>query len=93
MGAPGRHARPEVSVADDDHRLEKHSLAIAGHRTSVTLERVFWQALRRIAGVSGRSVSELVADIDRRRSELEPPPNLSSAIRVFVLNEGAKDER
>ncbi len=68
-----------------NHRLEKHSVVIAGHRTSVTLEAVFWRALKSIAKARGQSISELVAVIDRTRGELDPPPNLSSAIRVFVL--------
>ena len=49
-----------------DHRLEKHSVAIAGHRTSVTLEAAFWRALKSIAKERGRSLSELIAEIDRR---------------------------
>jgi predicted DNA-binding ribbon-helix-helix protein len=68
-----------------DHRLEKHSVAIAGHRTSVTLEAIFWRALKSIARARGRPLSELVAEIDRKRGEMDPPPNLSSALRVFVL--------
>lgn len=75
-----------MSSTADDHRLEKHSLALAGHRTSVTLERAFWRALRLIARDRGQSLSELAAAIDRERLEIEPAPNLSSAIRVFVLN-------
>lgn len=71
----------------DDHRLEKHSVVIAGHRTSVTLESVFWRALKAIAKVRNQSISELVAEIDRTRGEYDPPPNLSSALRVFVLTE------
>ena len=49
-----------------DHRLEKHSVAIAGHRTSVTLEAAFWRALKAIAKERGRSLSELIAEVDRR---------------------------
>ena len=71
----------------DDHRLEKHSVVIAGHRTSITLESVFWRALKSIARDRGQSISELVAEIDRARGEFDPPPNLSSALRVFVLTE------
>jgi predicted DNA-binding ribbon-helix-helix protein len=73
-----------MSVAD--HRLEKHSVSIAGHRTSVTLEAAFWRALKAIAKERGRSLSELIADIDRARGEMDPPPNLSSALRVHVLS-------
>ncbi|HWA48067.1 MAG TPA: ribbon-helix-helix domain-containing protein [Dongiaceae bacterium] len=69
----------------DDHRLEKHSVVIAGHRTSITLESAFWRALKSIAKERGQSISDLVAEIDRARGEMDPPPNLSSALRVFVL--------
>jgi len=71
----------------DDHRLEKHSVVIAGHRTSITLESIFWRALKSIAKTRNQSISELVAEIDRARGEYDPPPNLSSALRVFVLTE------
>ncbi len=60
--------------------LRKHSVVIAGHRTSVSLEDAFWEALRDIAAERGVSINRLVADIDRRRRG-----NLSSAIRVYVL--------
>lgn len=62
-------------------RLSKHSLSIAGHRTSVSLEQVFWAALGAIAARRGLTVAALVARIDRDRGEA----NLSSAIRVFVF--------
>ena len=61
----------------------KRSVAIAGHRTSVSLEAPFWQALKEIACRRGASVQQLIADIDAKRGER----NLSSAIRVFVLSE------
>ena len=61
--------------------LKKRSLTIAGHRTSVSLEEPFWDALGRLAQVRGLSVQALVAEIDRGRAE----NNLSSAIRVLVL--------
>jgi predicted DNA-binding ribbon-helix-helix protein len=61
--------------------IVKHSLAIAGHRTSVSLEEAFWEALKRIAAQRGLSISALVAEIDSERGEA----NLSSALRVYVL--------
>lgn len=70
-----------------DHRLEKHSVVIAGHRTSVTLEAAFWRALKSIAKAQEKSISEVVAEIDRSRGEYDPAPNLSSALRVFVLSQ------
>jgi predicted DNA-binding ribbon-helix-helix protein len=65
--------------------LSKHSLTIAGHRTSVTLEDAFWDELKRQAALQGRSLNRLVADIDANRTESPQPGNLSSAIRLYVL--------
>jgi predicted DNA-binding ribbon-helix-helix protein len=67
----------------DDASVVKRSVAIAGHRTSVSLEAPFWDALKDIAAVRGASVQALVAEIDAGRGGA----NLSSAIRVFVLRE------
>ena len=61
----------------------KRSVAIAGHRTSVSLEGPFWNALREIADARGISVQQLIGEIDIGRGE----QNLSSAIRVFVLGQ------
>ena len=62
--------------------IVKRSLAIAGHRTSISLEEPFWVALREIATARGLSVEALVGAIDAARGA----QNLSSAIRVFVLD-------
>jgi predicted DNA-binding ribbon-helix-helix protein len=59
----------------------KRSVAIAGHRTSVSLEGPFWDALKEIAEAREESVQRLIGEIDAGRGE----QNLSSAIRVFVL--------
>ncbi len=59
----------------------KHSLVIAGHRTSVSLEDAFWRRLSRIAAERGLSINALAAIVDASRGEA----NLSSALRVFVL--------
>lgn len=64
----------------DSTRMRKHSLRIAGHRTSVSLEDAFWERFRGIAKERGQSLNDLAAEIDAARSG-----NLSSAIRVFVL--------
>ena len=69
-----------------DAALRKHSVVIAGHRTSISLEAAFWDRLRRIAAADGCSVAALVAEIDRRRTG-----NLSGAIRVFVLQRTERD--
>ena len=61
--------------------ITKRSVMIAGHRTSVSLEDPFWDALRAIAGARGQSVQALIGAIDAGRDG----QNLSSALRVFVL--------
>ncbi|MGV8839400.1 MAG: ribbon-helix-helix domain-containing protein [Bauldia sp.] len=62
--------------------MAKRSIAIAGHRTSISLEEPFWAALAEIAEARALSLSGLVAEIDRERP---PRTNLSSAVRMFVL--------
>ena len=62
--------------------IRKHSVRIAGHATSVSLEEAFWSALKDIATRRGVSLNALVTDVDRARAG-----NLSSALRVFVLQE------
>ena len=68
-------------AASTPTRMRKRSLEIAGHRTSISLEDAFWNALRGIARARGLSLAGLVAQIDAARAG----ENLSSAIRVFVL--------
>lgn len=60
--------------------LKKHSLTLRGHRTSISLEDIFWQQLHAIAKKHNQSVQELIEAIDKTRRG-----NLSSAIRVFVV--------
>ena len=75
-----------MAIESPDARVVKRSLVIAGHRTSVSLEDAFWRRLRRIAAEGGLSLNRLAAMIDASRGGA----NLSSAIRVFVLEaEGA----
>jgi len=62
--------------------ISKRSVVIAGHRTSVSLEDPFWVALRQVAEARDQSVQALVGAIDAGRGG----QNLSSAIRVFVLD-------
>ena len=64
-------------------RPQKHSLTLRGHRTSVSLEREFWQAFRDIAAERGQPVNPLAAEIDESRGT---DAGLASAIRVYVLN-------
>jgi predicted DNA-binding ribbon-helix-helix protein len=64
-------------------RPRKHSLTLRGHRTSVSLEDEFWDEVRRLAEMDGKSVNELIAEIDAARGVKS---GLASAIRVFVLD-------
>jgi predicted DNA-binding ribbon-helix-helix protein len=64
-------------------RPRKHSLTLRGHRTSVSLEDEFWEEVRRLAEMDGKSVNELIAEIDAARGVKS---GLASAIRVFVLD-------
>ena len=62
----------------------KRSITISGHRTSITLERPFWDELKEIACRKKVSVTELVRQIDSRR---DASGSLTSAIRVFILEQ------
>ncbi len=64
----------------DPTRLAKRSVLVAGHHTSLTLEDLFWDSLKEIAAAREISVNALVTEIDAGRTG-----NLSSAVRVFVL--------
>jgi predicted DNA-binding ribbon-helix-helix protein len=74
-----------MSPADDAGGV-KRSVAVAGHRTSVSLEAPFWDALKDTAAERGISVQALIGEIDAGRGGA----NLSSAIRVFVLREALR---
>lgn len=66
-------------------RPEKRSLTLDGHRTSVTLERPFWEALKALADAQGRSVNALAAEVDRRRTQEDPAAPLAGALRVALF--------
>lgn len=61
-------------------RIEKRSVTIRGHRTSVSLEAPFWHVLKDIAAAEGRSLGSLIAEVDEAADG-----NLSSALRLHVL--------
>lgn len=66
----------------------KRSVTLAGHATSISMEDAFWLRLGQFAAERGLSVNALVAEIDRDRTT-----NLSSAVRVWVLEECARRAR
>lgn len=64
--------------------IKKRSVQIAGHPTSLTMEEAFWEALHEIAQQKEITINRLITEIDQGRN-LEKTPNLSSAVRVYVL--------
>ena len=70
----------EESAPGSGERIRKRSVKIAGHSTSLSLEGVFWDALKQVAASRGLSLNALIEEIDRSRGT-----NLSSAVRVFLL--------
>jgi predicted DNA-binding ribbon-helix-helix protein len=70
----------------------KRSITIAGHETSISLEPVFWDGLRRAAESEKLPLNALVAQIDVERISAERPANLASAIRVWLYQRVTGDD-
>ena len=68
--------------------VRKHSVAIRGHRTSFSLEQPFLDDLRAIAAARGMTLAALIAEIDGERPR---NANLSSALRIFVLDQAKRN--
>jgi len=66
------------------HPPVKRSVEIAGHKTSISLEPLFWDWLRRVAAEQGVPVNALVAQIDAERIAADTPPGLAGAIRLWL---------
>ncbi|MHB1303625.1 MAG: ribbon-helix-helix domain-containing protein [Acidiphilium sp.] len=62
--------------------LEKRSISLSGHRTSIALEPEFWEALETAAARRGVALAALIGGIDAGRN---PEDALASALRVFAL--------
>jgi predicted DNA-binding ribbon-helix-helix protein len=63
----------------------KRSVTIAGHATSISLEPLFWTALAEVAEAEALPINALVARIDAARISETDPPNLASAIRIWLF--------
>lgn len=61
--------------------IRKRSVTIAGHKTSLSLEQEFWDELKRLAAAEGLSLQAMIEAVDQAA-----PGNLSSALRLFVLD-------
>ncbi len=71
--------------------MRKRSITLKGHRTSISLEDEFWDALDAFAAEDERSLPKLIYNIDRARMKQNPPPGLASALRVYVLRRMRSD--
>jgi len=71
-------------VSDFYHPPVKRSVEIAGHKTSVSLEPLFWDLLRAAAEREGLPLNALVARIDAQRITANAPPGLAGAIRLWL---------
>jgi len=69
----------------NDALPRKRSVTLDGHRTSFSLEPLFWRLLQEEAQRQGKALAALVAEVDRRRAEDATAPNLSSALRVYLV--------
>ena len=67
------------------HPPVKRSVEIAGHKTSISLEPLFWAMLRQAAEAEGVPLNALVARIDAERIASPTPPGLGGAIRVWLV--------
>ena len=63
----------------------KYSVRIEGHRTSISLEPIFWDMLTAAAAARGLSINALVAQIDAERIRAQTPPGLAGAIRIWLV--------
>lgn len=84
MDTSVHHMSPDPKTASGGG-LQKRSMRIAGHRTSLALEQEFWAALERIARSRSVTLPVLIASIDEKRANHAPEASLASAVRVFVL--------
>lgn len=66
--------------------MRKRSIKISGHATSVSLEASFWHALSHIAFMEKTSIAALIRLVDAQRLSAQKTDNLSSSLRVFILN-------
>lgn len=79
---PQPPGRPRAEPAANRSSLVIRNVVVGGRRTSVRLEPVMWEALHDIAGRDGRSIHQIVTDIDRDRTA----SSLTAAIRVYIVD-------
>ena len=69
------------------HPPKKYSVRIDGHRTSISLEPMFWEMLTAAAAARSQSINALVAQIDAERIRAATPPGLAGAIRIWLVTQ------
>jgi predicted DNA-binding ribbon-helix-helix protein len=69
------------------HPPIKRSVEIAGHKTSISLEPLFWNLLKAAAAREGIPINALIARIDVDRMAAETPPGLASAVRLWLASQ------
>ena len=77
---------------DRYHPPVKRSVEIAGHKTSISLEPLFWDMLRRAAEREDMPINALVARIDEERIRAASPPGLAGAIRLWLVATALDDQ-
>ena len=75
-------------IKEPKGKIKKRSIKLYGHKTSISIEEAFWNALKIIAEENSLSINSLIEQIDNERSTniVESTNNLSSAVRVFILH-------
>ena len=74
------------------HPPIKRSVEIAGHKTSISLEPLFWDLLKAAALREGLPINALVARIDVERMAAPSPPGLASAVRLWLASDLRQDQ-
>ena len=83
----------QVTIPVPYHPPEKRSVRIAGHRTSISLEPIFWEMLKAEAARAACPINHIVARIDLERIKADNPPGLASAIRVWLVSRLTCEDR
>ena len=72
-------------MTDIYHPPVKRSVEIAGHKTSISLEPLFWEMLNDVAARENLPLNAVVAQIDAERIQAETPPGLATAVRLWLV--------
>ena len=78
-------------MAELYHPPVKRSVEIAGHKTSISLEPLFWDMLRKVAEREGLPLNAVVARIDAERIEAGNAPGLATAVRLWLVADLRRD--